>query len=280
MFESTLNGYQAKKGITMRGLLWTATTAITAVLIGPALMAQESFTYDNPAEWDGQCQSQYYQSPVQLDSADAIKNTDFLRDNRSYAFIPDSPLPLNYTPFGLWLKNDGHTMEIGANLQQIGNAHLTQIHFHRPAEHSLSGRAAMEMHVVHKNAAGSPTHTVVAVMLSVGEVDNPGMAKILQHMDSVGVGESKAIATAEGRVQIDPNEFYDFGTPSGYYMYSGSFTTPPCYPTVRWFVLSRHGTVSVTQVEKWKKKFPHENARPLQPWNSLRYITKCCKSSP
>ncbi len=53
----------------------------------------------------------------------------------------------------------------------------------------------------------------------------------------------------------------------GYYMFTGSLTTPPCTENVRWFVLKTPIGASEAQVQEFRARYTHNN-RPTQPLNA------------
>ncbi len=53
---------------------------------------------------------------------------------------------------------------------------------------------------------------------------------------------------------------------TGYYLYAGSVTAPPCTEGVRWFVLKTPMEISAAQINEFAKLYPHD-VRPLQPLN-------------
>ena len=52
----------------------------------------------------------------------------------------------------------------------------------------------------------------------------------------------------------------------GYFMYTGSLTTPPCTENVTWFVLKMPVQVSADQIARFGRLYPM-NARPVQSRN-------------
>jgi len=60
---------------------------------------------------------------------------------------------------------------------------------------------------------------------------------------------------------IDPNGLLP--TKFGYYLYSGSLTTPPCSETVDWMLLTNPIEVAETDIAAFATLYPM-NARPVQ----------------
>ena len=106
---------------------------------------------DGPEHW-GDLSEEYVlaktgkkQSPIDLTGAAA-------------ADVPD--LAFNYQATPLRIVNNGHTIQVNyetGSFITIGGERfdLLQFHFHSPSEHTVDGKhSAMELHLVHKSAAG------------------------------------------------------------------------------------------------------------------------------
>ena len=156
------------------------------------------------------------------------------------------------------IVNNGHTIQLNcAEGSTLGlgkeKYSLLQFHFHRPSEHLINGkRFAMEVHFVHRNAAGALA--VVGVLMATGR-PNPVFNKIVTTMPHEQGPPVAADAT------IDPTRLLP-GRRS-YYTYAGSLTTPPCSETVTWLVLTDAIQVAETDVAAFAKLYAM-NARPPQ----------------
>lgn len=129
------------------------------------------------------------------------------------------------------IHNNGHTVQVeydaGSSITYNETTYnLAQFHFHHPSEHTVNGEpAAMEIHFVHKDAAGNLA--VVGVLLVEGEEDNEAYAPIFEHLpaeksDPEAMGEINA-------ADLLPEN-------AAFYTYSGSLTTPPVLKAcVGWF---------------------------------------------
>jgi carbonic anhydrase len=194
------------------------------------------------------------QSPVNIDSSLTVQ-----------AAMP--PLVVDYHDTTLEILNNGHTIEDdyhnGGTLTIDGHVYkLAQFHFHSPSEHTIDGEhAAMEMHLVHKDAAGKLA--VIGVMIEDGQ-HNPALETLWAHMPTAP-GRSNAV---EG-VMVNAAKFLPPSLAS--FRYSGSLTTPPCTEQVDWFVLQTPIQASKAQVAALQKVMCGNN-RPTQPLNG-RTIT-------
>lgn len=168
------------------------------------------------------------------------------------------PLMTNYKSTPANLVNTGHTIQVnyvpGSTLFFNGQSYdLLQFHFHEPSEHTINGqRAAMELHLVHRNAAGN--FAVVGVLLTAGAENpalNPFWYRLPAHEGKVAMESSINIASL-------------LPTDRHYYTYEGSLTTPPCTEGVRWIVMKTPVELSSAQIGMYAAIFPG-SARPVEP---------------
>ena len=207
---------------------------------------------DGPAEWGAldarfsACSAGKAQSPIDLKSAVTANFTD---------------IKFDYKPSALNIFNNGHTVQVnydaGSSITFNETKYdLLQFHFHHPSEHTLDGKAfAMELHFVHKSAAGNLA--VVGVMITEGK-ENEALKSVFDNLPTTkGDPQPTQLMTDAGKI-IPHN--------AGYYTYSGSLTTPPCTEGVRWLVLNQPVELSAAQIESYGKIFELD-ARPVQPLN-------------
>lgn len=229
----------------------------------PAAPAKAAWSYEGPsgpAHW-GDLSPDYalaktgkQQSPIDIAAAAAVQQ-DL------------APLVVAYHDTTLEILNNGHTVEDdyhdGGTLTVDGHAYeLAQFHFHSPSEHTIDGKhAPMEMHLVHKDAAGKLA--VVGVMIQEGEA-HPELALLWEHMPTAP-GRKEAV---EG-VKVNASKLLPGNLAS--YRYSGSLTTPPCSESVSWFVLQEPIQASAEQIAAFRKVI-HGNNRPTQPLNQRTVV--------
>ena len=108
---------------------------------------------------------------------------------------------------------------------------LRDVHFHTPSEHLLDGaRFPMEMHMVFATKADHPVYAVVGVFFDAAEEEaGPGPADALRQLwEKLPVGADGPTASLRlaSLLRLDAE----------YVAFSGSTTTPPCNPRVRWLV--------------------------------------------
>jgi carbonic anhydrase len=170
-----------------------------------------------------------------------------------------TPIEFHYLSGPITLVNNGHTVQgvvaPGSYIVVDGTRYdLQQFHFHHPAEHYVSGKAAdVEIHLVHKSAAG--TFAVIAVLVKEGQV-NGSLAELWPSLPGT-VG-----ASAKFNDPFDPRGLLP--SDPGYWEYIGSLTAPPCTEGVHWFVMEQSTELSHDQLDTFGKLYPF-NARQVQP---------------
>ena len=175
---------------------------------------------------------------------------------------PAEPLQFNYTPSNGTVVNNGHTIQVdveGNNVITVRGSRyqLLQFHFHTPSEEQINfKRFAMVAHLVHKNDEGQLA--VVAVLLEPGE-SNALINKVWTYMP----------LDANDRVRM-PQDLLNLGEllpkDQRYYQFMGSLTTPPCTEGVLWMVLKTPVQISPAQYKLFTQLYP-QNARPVQALN-------------
>ena len=174
-----------------------------------------------------------------------------------------SSLTTHYEATPLYVVNNGHTVQAnyaqGSTLQVDGEAYdLLQFHVHTPSEHTVNGHAApLELHFVHKNAAGQLA--VLGVLTKAG-AEHVELAKLQANLPTMVNASYTSATTKVDATKILPEN-------SEYYQYSGSLTTPPCSEQVKWFVYKDAVEVSADQIKAFQQII-HDNARPVQPKNA------------
>jgi carbonic anhydrase len=232
-----------------RRFVLRASLVALAVLVTTPARAQ-SFGYFGalgPQYWSqlspdwGACNSGEIQSPVDLGHQRTWRD-----------------LAIDYGTTTGEIFNNGHTIEVeteGDNRLMLDGVtyDLVQFHFHTGSEHRVLGRGYdMELHLVHKSAAG--TNAVIGVFLKRG-TSSGALAPIFAELpDSLNVKEPLAAAFSPARF---------LPSSPAHYRYVGSLTTPPCTEGVRWLVLEEPVTVSDEDIAQFAERI-HFNARYVQ----------------
>jgi carbonic anhydrase len=130
---------------------------------------------------------------------------------------------------------------------------MQQFHFHGLSDHTFEGKGSdMELHLVHKSAAGGTA--VVGVLVERGASSGALAPIFAQLPDDVGVNHPLP-------APFNPGNFLP--AHRAYYRYEGSLTTPPCTEGVHWIVLKDPITVSSEDLAQYHERI-HFNARPVQ----------------
>jgi len=169
------------------------------------------------------------------------------------------PVGFAYQPSAFRVIDNGHTVQ--ANLAPdntitvLGRRYvLKQLHFHRPSETRIAGRAfEMEAHLVHQDSEGRLA--VVSVLFDRGAAN--GTVQQVWNNLPLEKGEEQA-----ARVALDPAGLLP--EDRRYYTFMGSLTTPPCSEGVLWMVMKQPVTLAPEQIELFARLYPM-NARPVQP---------------
>jgi carbonic anhydrase len=197
------------------------------------------------------CELGKKQSPI--DITRAIKGTP-------------AQIVFHYRPTPLVVLNNGHTIQVnyvkGSTVTiDRYEYELLQFHFHTPSEHTIGGKTApMEMHLVHRNAAGKLA--VIGVMLDTGEA-NPLIDRIWEHIPAVGQTNTVSDRAIDATDLLPKSK--------AHFSYNGSLTTPPCSESVEWHVMASPVTISAKAIKRFQALYPLD-ARSIQPTNG-RLIT-------
>lgn len=230
---------------------------------GPAfLLAEEKhWTYsgaEGPEYWGdlnptySTCMTGKNQSPVNITKPIATK-------------LPE--VQFNYQAGGQEILNNGHTIQVkyapGSTLTVNAQTYeLKQFHFHAPSENLIENQSyPLEAHFVHAGKDGNLA--VVAVMYEEGK-ENTELAKAWAKMPQQA-GVTQPLTEPVNANLLIPHE-------RGYYLFTGSLTTPPCTEGVLWLVIKNDFTVSKAQIDAFTHIMHHPNNRPVQPLNTRRVI--------
>ncbi|CAJ0935178.1 unnamed protein product, partial [Mesorhabditis belari] len=263
---------------------------IATLLIGFALCG-DKWGYDEddgPANWEGLCQAGQMQSPIDFRAVD----------------VEYSPLHklifMNYHHKHLMeLSNNGHTIAASSvkpdwesrqpYITGGGLKHkykLMQFHLHwadvdyRGSEHTIGGLSyPAELHLVHYREDLSFSEAVnkknglavVGVFLTIGEESRP-----LEHI----VSSLKQVIAPGNKSQIHGFHLHRLLpiNHDSFYRYDGSLTTPGCFESVIWTVLTEPISITKRQMEELRaihsqNNIPYEyNHRPVQPLNGRKVL--------
>lgn len=169
------------------------------------------------------------------------------------------PIQFDYRPATFRVIDNGHTVQVtlpAGGIVLLGKYYqLTQLHFHRPSEEMVNGKAFdMVAHLVHRADDGKLA--VVAVLLETG-AENAFVQTVWNNLPL-----EKNAEVAPPTQMLDPIQLLPASR--NYYTYMGSLTTPPCTEDVLWLVLKQPQQISPEQLAIFARLYKN-NARPVQP---------------
>jgi carbonic anhydrase len=202
------------------------------------------------------CKQGKRQSPIDIEQ---IKNSN------------GKKVQFNYPVAIIGFKQDSHNLTFNIKKPEGNNLiidkqpfTLQSLHLHTPSEHELKNvRYPMELHMVHKNAAGQLA--VVGVWLKQGK-ENLALDTLFNFYSSNNVnGKADSAQREFAPMNILPKIHT-------YFSYSGSLTTPPCTEGVTWIVMQQPVEASAQQINFFKQHITAFNARPVQPLNQREVV--------
>ena len=255
----------------------------------------EEWSYSNISAWSNIPKSRCggtRQSPIDIIDAEAVSLK--------------IALGLHFTNYNVSvdvsLENNGRTAKLGplsfhnltvagAGLYLKNEFTLEEIHFHwggtanTGSEHKFNGQSSsMEVHLVHYNlekysniemAKEKSDGVLVLSVLTEGSKNaafNNIFKEIANELATIVNPGSKGNLANLKLQNLLPNNVRD------YYIYKGSFTTPPCSETVTWIVFKEKLLILKEYLEEFRALFTifnkthkvrlSSNIRPVQPLNS------------
>jgi carbonic anhydrase len=195
------------------------------------------------------CRDGKEQSPIDIQSAE---KADLPAIRFEYKSGPLNIINNGYTAVRVDYVHSGDFLIAGDKRYE-----LRQFHFHRPSEEYIHGKPYdMVLHLMHADSDGKVAG--VAVLLKAGSA-NATIEQLWKFMPEKA-GKLEEIPG----VEVNPAGLLPHDT--GYYMYRGSQTAPPCTEGVTWFVLKTPMEISTEQINAFAKLYPHD-VRPVQPLN-------------
>lgn len=249
------------------------------------------WSYLDEQSWSGVCTTGKKQSPINIESNDAIldKYEEYIRGPlvfRGYDGVKVRAINNGHTLKWLVLDDeDSPPVMSGGPLR--GNYTLLQFHLHWLSEHSINGyKYPLEIHLVHKKTGISLEEAlkrrdglaVIGLLGQVyGEEDSgysfdelePGIPNLLHYTEE----------HEEFTLEINISRLFSPRMQS-FYAYPGSLTTPGCNEVVTWIVMDVPITVSDNQFKLISKVDIGgvSNYRSLQPVNNrpvYRSLASC-----
>jgi carbonic anhydrase len=181
--------------------------------------------------------------------------------------VPDgglAPLNLDLEETSVVLNNPGYNVRgVPAIRQELilnGDPYkMIEFHFHTLSEHTVDGRqGVMELHAVFQDEDTKTQLAVIGVIYKIGN-SNP----FLQELLVKGLPQK---STSPDKVVSSIHLSKAFTNTSRYFTYAGSLTTPPCSPTVQFYILQDWAEMSPQQFQTFHDVVGN-NFRPLQARN-------------
>ncbi len=171
-------------------------------------------------------------------------------------------LKYHYSPQDFDVTDNGYTVVFSAKDKRksaisIKNKiyYLQSIQFHSFSEHAIMGvHLPVELQLLHMSSDGKVAN--VSVFVNVGK-NNNHIQQLIDGFSSKGNNQGVLEQFNAGR--LIPNY--------GFYTYTGSLTTPPCFENVMWLVATRALRATTDQIYSFQTKYSN-NSRPLQPQGS------------
>lgn len=215
---------------------------------------------NNPANWGKVseeykfCQYGFNQSPIDI-------STDLTKD-----FI-DNPLKFFYN------KNEVEKFRLKYNFRFnfYGKSYLQRnskkyslryLIFHHPSEHLLESKNhSLEMQIYHKSE--DEQWLVVSYFLEINDDFKKNNQKFEKLINFVNDNKKEDLLNLADIIDDNGSIFF----------YEGSYTTPPCYEGVKWYIFSKPILLSKDQMMTLIKKtiFVKSNARQVQKFNPEKF---------
>lgn len=229
---------------------------------------EEQWSYERetgPENW-GKLDSSYSscvngneQSPINIEIS-KVQSNEALED-----------VKISYMPTSFTLHNNSHTIQVNATeptntlIVEGTEYKLVQFHFHQPSEHQFNGKNFdMELHLVHQDKDNKLA--VLGLMIKEGN-ENKSLADIWSNLPAEETKEDLKLSQPVDLNSLLPDNQKSF-------RYNGSLITPPCSEQVKWIVLEQPVEMSKAQIDHFKKIFPENTNRPVQPLNDREVITE------
>ncbi|XP_073952727.1 putative carbonic anhydrase 5 [Choristoneura fumiferana] len=250
-------------------------------LIGSSYQAE--WAYDMEYRWPGVCSSGTQQSPIDINTRQAVLD-------RHHAHIRGPLVFRGYGHVTVTAENNGHTLRwskvLGVQAPTLsggplrGNYSFLQFHLHWLSEHAIDGyKYPLEIHMVHVKTGltlnealarpdGLAVVGVMATLKSGPEAEHaleqlmPALPELMHRDDNHTQPEVIDLTRL-----LSPE-------PQSFYTYHGSLTTPECQEVVTWIVMDKPIAISDNQY-KYFSKIDIGNAvynyRSLHPTNRIVY---------
>ena len=261
------------------------------------------WSYDNATEWGKtwkQCAGKL-QSPINIVDSEVATLPNYIKltFSENFATLMDVNLTNSGKTAILALPSSNNVSVSGNRLYINSHYKLEQVHFHwgdahSGSEHKINGKSAsMEVLLVHYNSkyisfkAARKSSDGILVLSTLVDVSTNVSQNSFWRDISDKVSDVKNPGSKTKLKDVKLSHFLPQNR-DDYYLYKGSFTTPPCFETVSWVVFKERLLIP----EEYQQRFRSlkttasggghvtlsSNVRAVQPLNSRTVIkTFQCK---
>ena len=245
------------------------------------------WSYEDTTKWDKKWKicAGNYQSPLNIiDSAAATLPSHVALSFHSFATPVKCDLTNNGKTAKLTIPSGANASVTGSRLYINNTYKLEEVHFHWGSEHRINGKtASMEVQLVNYNsmytsfdAAKKESDGVLVLAVLVDVSTDVSLNSFWNDFtDSLADVQKPGLGTTVENVRL-----VNFLPTSKdvFYLYKGSFTTPPCFETITWVVFERHLLMPQEYLERFKALMTNggngslvrlaSNNREVKPLNS------------
>ena len=209
------------------------------------------WSYKNTTEWGKtwkQCAGKL-QSPINIVDSEVATLPNYIKltFSENFATLMDVDLTNSGKTAILALPSSSNISVSGNRLYINSHYKLEQVHFHwgdahSGSEHKINSKSAsMEVHLIHYNAKYESFKTArnffdgILVLSTLVDVST----NVSQNSFWMDISDKVSDAKNPGsKTKLKDIKFINFlpQNKDDYYLYKGSFTTPPCFETVSWVV--------------------------------------------
>lgn len=226
---------------------------LAAMVIAPAAEAADPapWTYPEGSSWTSTCEAPTeQQSPIKLSGISTTPLVTIAQEQGEPTFsAPDQNVVFSA---GLRVSPAfGHDKAI--------TYAPASLHFHAKSEHILreNSREDLEVHI--KGSYGGETVVFAALFDKSGKAGDPGTAFL-----------TSGLSALKTSTVLNPEAVLGMFDRGGFYVYTGSLTTPPCSTQVNFYVLGQPVPVEASVLDSFvaalqAAKMPKDNYRPIKP---------------
>lgn len=242
-------------------------SAVAVLTFLGAAFAADDWTYENQDEWPNICvtNNTMRQSPINIITQDVQFNPSLI-DLQMEGY--DMEYDGVFTHQGINVRFIANTSQPPTLQNHLGTYDFLNFHFHwgdatgRGSGHRVdSDQGELEIHFVHRKRGQEEMHvgdylSVIAVIAEVDEdAELTGPWLQLDPLEVLALDDTFPITGLRPGLLLP--ESLD------YYHYEGSFTSPPCYEIVNWFVLKERITIPGAYLEKLRMVQWRDTGEPI-----------------